>query len=156
MGWKSGAAAVGTLDVTCLGWFTCSNAAFAAPAKNITVVGSNSGTTITTGSKLTILGDTCEPSSGTAAGELDLCAGSTYIFRVTGATAPATSAAAVPGTLGTGAFTIGSLPTCNSGLTGATAYVTNAQTTPTYLGAVSTTGAVTAPVFCNGSGWVYH
>ena len=56
----------------------------------------------------------------------------------------------------TAALTIATLPTCNSGLKGYTTFVTNAQTTPPYLGAVSTTGAVTAPVFCNGSGWVYH
>ena len=52
-------------------------------------------------------------------------------------------------------YTIAGLPSCTSSLKGAHAFVTNAQTTPTYLGAVSSTGAVTAPVFCNGSGWVY-
>jgi hypothetical protein len=53
-------------------------------------------------------------------------------------------------------YLIAALPACNGVLTGANAFVTNAQTTPTYLGAVSTTGAVTAPVFCNGTSWVYH
>lgn len=52
-------------------------------------------------------------------------------------------------------FTIGALPSCVAGLAGARAYVTNGQTTPTFLGTVSTTGAVVAPVFCNGSAWVY-
>ena len=57
----------------------------------------------------------------------------------------------------TTAFTIGgTLPTCNGALKGASAYVNNGQASPPYLGAVSTTGAVVAPVFCNGSGWVYH
>lgn len=55
----------------------------------------------------------------------------------------------------TAGYAIASLPTCNSGLKGARAYVTNAQTTPTFLGTVSTTGAVVAPVFCNGAGWLY-
>ena len=53
-------------------------------------------------------------------------------------------------------YTIAGLPTCGASLKGAIAYVSNGQTTPPYLGAVSTTGAVVAPVFCNGSGWVYH
>ena len=53
-------------------------------------------------------------------------------------------------------YLISALPACNSGLTGANAYVTNGQTSPPYLGAVSATGSTVAPVFCNGSGWVYH
>lgn len=52
-------------------------------------------------------------------------------------------------------YIISGLPTCNSGLQGAHTYVTNGQTSPTYLGTVSTTGSVVAPVFCNGSGWIY-
>jgi hypothetical protein len=51
--------------------------------------------------------------------------------------------------------TIAALPTCNAALEGARGTVTNGQTTPTFLGAVSTTGAVVAPVFCNGAAWVY-
>jgi hypothetical protein len=53
-------------------------------------------------------------------------------------------------------YTIAGLPTCNAGAQGLEAYVTNGQTSPTYLGAVSTTGSTVAPVFCNGTGWVYH
>lgn len=49
-------------------------------------------------------------------------------------------------------YTIATLP---SGVLGMRAYVTNGQTTPTFLGTVSTTGAVTAPVFYNGTAWVY-
>jgi hypothetical protein len=60
---------------------------------------------------------------------------------------------AVPVTLG--GYTIGSLPTCSGPTIGTRAYVTNGQTSPTFLGAVSATGAVVAPVFCNGSAWVY-
>jgi hypothetical protein len=52
-------------------------------------------------------------------------------------------------------FTIGNLPSCGGSTKGARLYVTNAQTTPTFLGTVSTTGSVVAPVFCNGSNWIY-
>lgn len=58
--------------------------------------------------------------------------------------------------LGFASYAIAALPTCTSSLVGTVAYVTNGQASPPYLGAVSTTGAVVAPVFCNGSGWVYH
>ena len=47
------------------------------------------------------------------------------------------------------------LPTCNSGAKGIKAVVSDA-TTPTYLGAYSSGGAVVAPVVCNGSGWVTY
>jgi hypothetical protein len=55
----------------------------------------------------------------------------------------------------TGSTTIGSLPACNAGRAGARYLVTNGQTTPTFLGTVSTTGGVIAPVTCNGSAWIY-
>lgn len=57
--------------------------------------------------------------------------------------------------LGTSTYIISGLPTCNSGSVGQRAYVTNGATSPTFLGTVSSTGAVTAPVFCNGTAWVY-
>lgn len=54
-------------------------------------------------------------------------------------------------------YTIGgTLPTCDAGAIGKQAYVTNGEATPAYLAAVSTTGSVVAPVFCNGTGWIYH
>lgn len=53
-------------------------------------------------------------------------------------------------------YTIATLPTCNTAAEGQKSFVTNGQTSPTFLGTVSTTGAVVAPVFCNGSGWVYY
>jgi hypothetical protein len=56
----------------------------------------------------------------------------------------------------TSGYAIASLPTCNRSSQGMQTFVTNGQTTPTYLGTVSTTGSVIAPVFCNGSNWVYH
>lgn len=52
-------------------------------------------------------------------------------------------------------YLIAGLPTCNGGSIGLRVYVTNAETAPAFLNTVSTTGAVTAPVFCNGSAWVY-
>lgn len=51
------------------------------------------------------------------------------------------------------AYTVGTLP--GSPSTGDTAYVTDA-TAPTYLGALSGEGAVTCPVFYNGTAWVSH
>jgi hypothetical protein len=51
--------------------------------------------------------------------------------------------------------TIAALPTCNAAAQGLRGTVTNGQTTPTFLGTVSTTGAVVAPVFCNGTAWLY-
>jgi len=59
------------------------------------------------------------------------------------------------GVVETGGYAIASLPSCAAGTKGALAYVTNGQTTPTFLGTVSTTGAVVAPVFCNGTAWIY-
>ena len=53
-------------------------------------------------------------------------------------------------------FTIATLPACTTPTRGAITWVTNGQASPPYLGAVSTTGSTIAPVFCNGSGWVYH
>jgi len=50
--------------------------------------------------------------------------------------------------------TIANLPAAAS-YQGARATVTNGQATPTFLGAVSTTGAVVAPVFSNGTSWIY-
>ena len=60
-----------------------------------------------------------------------------------------------PGLILRPAFAIAGLPTCNSSTAGANAYVTNGVASPTFMGAVSTTGAATDPVFCTGSGWVY-
>ncbi len=49
-------------------------------------------------------------------------------------------------------YTVGTLP---GGVQGDMAYVTDA-TAPTYLGALTGGGAVTCPVFYNGSAWVSH
>lgn len=54
------------------------------------------------------------------------------------------------GTLRKKGYTVATLP---SGVVGDTAYVTDA-TAPTYLGALTGGGAVTCPVFYNGSAWV--
>jgi hypothetical protein len=53
-------------------------------------------------------------------------------------------------------YTVGTLPSCGSGTKGGFAYVTNGVSSPTYGGVVSTTGANTSPVFCDGSNWTYH
>jgi parallel beta-helix repeat protein len=53
------------------------------------------------------------------------------------------------------ALVISSLPTCNSGEAGVRYTVSNGVASPTYQGTVSTTGATTQPVYCNGSSWVY-
>lgn len=53
------------------------------------------------------------------------------------------------------AYTVATLPTCNSTLAGAMLYVTDA-TTPTYNGALTGSGAVAVPVFCNSSSWTSH
>jgi hypothetical protein len=60
------------------------------------------------------------------------------------------------GIIGLQAYAIAGLPTCNSTSKGAHSYVTNGVTSPTFLATVSTTGAVVAPVFCNGTNWIYY
>jgi hypothetical protein len=47
------------------------------------------------------------------------------------------------------------LPSCAAGNKGQTAIVSDA-TTPTYLAAYASGGAVVSPVVCNGSGWVTY
>lgn len=96
--------------------------------------------------------------------------GTTGVATLTNATAStstATGTAVLSGGLGvagagwfgtylnTGGVAIGSLPACGVGIEGARMYVTNGATSPTFLGTVSATGAVIAPVFCNGTAWVY-
>jgi hypothetical protein len=71
-----------------------------------------------------------------------------------------TGAQTFNGTISGAVYTVATLPTCTSGIVGALASVNNGVTSPTYFGAVSTTGTATDPVYCNynGStyGWVYH
>jgi len=52
-------------------------------------------------------------------------------------------------------YPIANLPTCSTSNVGLRAHVTNGQAAPPFLGVVSTTGTTTAPVFCNGTAWVY-
>lgn len=61
----------------------------------------------------------------------------------------------VPESPSGGQYKIGTLPPCDASVVGRKLIVTDGESTPTYLGAVSTTGSVVAPVMCNGSGWVY-
>jgi hypothetical protein len=61
------------------------------------------------------------------------------------------------GPLFLGAYTITGLPTCSSSVNqGTFASVSNGVATPTYLATPSTTGSAYQPVYCNGTGWVYH
>ncbi len=53
------------------------------------------------------------------------------------------------------AYTVATLPACNSTSKGAMLVVTDA-TTPTYNAALVGSGAVVVPVFCNGSAWLSH
>jgi hypothetical protein len=53
-------------------------------------------------------------------------------------------------------FTVATLPAASAALKGARAYITDGSTaTPTFLGALTGGGSNLAPVFCNGTAWVY-
>jgi hypothetical protein len=53
-------------------------------------------------------------------------------------------------------YAIAGLPTCNGTTNvGTIAVVTNGVASPTYLAAVSATGAANRKVFCDGTGWFY-
>jgi hypothetical protein len=66
-------------------------------------------------------------------------------------TDPGATNLSVSGTVGTGGYTVATLPA--AGVAGRRAYVTDA-TLPTYLGALVGGGAVVCPVFDNGVAWV--
>ena len=53
------------------------------------------------------------------------------------------------------AYTVATLPTCNTAAKGLNAYVTDAAS-PTYSGALTGGGAVVVPVFCSGAAWSAH
>lgn len=53
------------------------------------------------------------------------------------------------------AYTVATLPTCNTSAKGLNAYVTDAAS-PTYNGALTGGGAVVVPVFCSGVAWTAH
>jgi hypothetical protein len=52
-------------------------------------------------------------------------------------------------------YTVATLPACNAGLKATLAVVTDANA-PTYNATVAGGGAVTIPVFCNGTNWTAH
>ena len=60
----------------------------------------------------------------------------------------------VGGYVQTGGFTIPGLPVCSGTTIGMRAYVTNGAS-PAFMGVVGAAGAVVAPVFCNGTSWLY-
>jgi hypothetical protein len=112
-------------------------------------------------------GGTVTISGGTGTGNV---AGGSIVFKTARAGSTGTTAGTLANalTIGTGAvtvdmplrltgYTVATLPStaANGMVTGAMAYVTDA-TAPTYLGALTGGGAVTCPVFYNGSAWVSH
>ena len=82
-----------------------------------------------------------------------------WVFVTTGGNATigesSSNILTVNGVVISSAYTISALPTCNSTYKGARATVTNGAGSPSFLGTVSTTGSTIAPVFCNGSNWLY-
>lgn len=70
-------------------------------------------------------------------------------------TDPGAGNLAAQGVIIPGLVAIASLPSPTAALKGATATVSNGQTTPAFMGTVSATGTTVAPVFCNGSAWLY-
>ena len=52
-------------------------------------------------------------------------------------------------------YTVATLPTCNAGAKATLAVVTDASA-PTYNATVAGSGAITIPVFCNGTNWTAH
>ena len=55
-------------------------------------------------------------------------------------------------------YTLTSLPVCGTATKFGKAWVTNAPASPGYLSVINTgtTGTTIAPVFCNGTNWIYH
>lgn len=124
-------------------------------AQTISFQGIVAGTSNTSGSTATIIGS-LSTGSGTS-GDIVLKTGGTGA----GATVQnaAVTALTIKGgtqrviaatTIATGGYTVSTLP---SGVVGDTAYVTDALG-PTFLVAVTGGGAITTPVFYNGSTWV--
>lgn len=54
------------------------------------------------------------------------------------------------------AYTVATLPTCNTAEDGTLAEVTDFTGTPTYDGALTGGGTTHLPVFCNGTAWTQH
>lgn len=116
-----------------------------------TAVGNNSGNAITSGSNNVVIGSytgAAAPISATGSNFIVLSDGAGIVRQTIDASGHAIFAA----TVRTSGYTIATLP---AGVVGMRAYVTNGQATPTYLLAVTATGTVTAPVFYNGTAWVY-
>lgn len=55
----------------------------------------------------------------------------------------------------TGGYTVATLPAASSALQGARAFVTDSAASPAFLATVAGGGTTVAPVFCNGTAWVY-
>ena len=116
-----------------------------------TAVGSSSGNAITSGNNNVVIGSytgAAAPISATGSNFIVLSDGAGNVRQTIDASGHAIFAA----TVRTSGYTIATLP---AGVVGMRAYVTNGQASPTYLLAVTATGTVTAPVFYNGTAWVY-
>jgi hypothetical protein len=106
MGWKAAQSATGS-DITAFGYNSCGNV---SGGSNDTCLGfSVGGATITTASNDVLIGtsNACVPSSATVGNELDLCAGSAFLVRITGGGTPSTAAASFSGTLALPSITTG-------------------------------------------------
>lgn len=178
IGYNSMASATGANYDNCTGDHACSN--LVSGYFNV-VDGPNAGQGLTSGFANTIIGygaavstlatgndnliigtgsSTCDTASASTSNTVELCAGSTGVLLITGGSTPASSVTKAAGLMNTNSVAIGSLPSCASGTVGEFASVNNGVTSPTYFGAVSTTGTATDPVYCNYNGstyqWVYH
>ena len=125
-----------------------------------TLLGAKAGTAITSGYgnivlQATTSNDACSGLGNTTENFIVCMDGGIVQITVGGGT-PSTSQTNFEGTVGTNGYAIASLPSCGTNTKGVFTYVTNGVTSPTYLGTVSTTGSTVAPVFCNGTNWIYH
>lgn len=100
-----------------------------------TIIGTNTGRGITTGSKNTILGAGVTGLSATLANKVIISDGDGNVV------------------LDTRPYTVSGLPAASAALKGARAFVTDASS-PTFLGTLTGGSTTVCPVFCNGTTWV--
>jgi hypothetical protein len=117
-----------------------------------------SGTALSVTNNETIGGTLGVTGATTLAGALTLSAAGTALAITNNATIGGTLA--VTGVMSSGGVllpvsTVGALPSCVTGLKGAIRAVSDA-TSPTYNGTLTGGGAVSVPVYCNGSAWTAH
>lgn len=118
------------------------------------LLGTAVGGTLTTGNNNVIIGtnSSCDVAAAGTSNTFVLCGDSTSIFTTTGTNTPSTSATTIAGTLKTNGYTVSTLP---AGAIGMRSYVTDQTTScPITGGALTGSGAITCPVFYNGTAWV--